>query len=136
MPINTLFNPKTLSEFNKDHLEFSGQAIFLNCNVSETQSQDLVLADDYLVTGGDLLVEGGLIDDKIFLQVVHPVAGVIKEFISGFRIASDTIKQLNLQLHYPAKIPAGLSLRCKYIASADGALRKIAVNFYLHKVLE
>lgn len=94
------------------------------------------VADDYLVTGGDLLVEGGLIDDKIFLQVVHPVAGVIKEFISGFRIASDTIKQLNLQLHYPAKIPAGLSLRCKYIASADGALRKIAVNFYLHKVLE
>lgn len=136
MPTNTLFNPKTLNEFNKDHLEFSGQAIFLICDVSETQSQDLVLSDDYLVTGGDLLVEGGLIDDKIFLQVVHPVAGVIKEFISGFRIASDTIKQLNLQLPYPAKIPAGLSLRCKYISAATGSTRKIAVNFYLHKVLE
>lgn len=136
MATNTIFNPKTLIEFSKDHLEFSGQSIYLDCDVSEEQTQDLALTDDYLITGGDLLVENGLIEDQIYLQVVHPVAGVIKEFISGFRIAADTIKQLNLQLPYPAKIPGGLSLRCKYVASSTGSSRKIAVNFYLHRVLE
>jgi hypothetical protein len=136
MAINTTFNPKTLSEFTKDHLEFSGQSLFLTCDASDTQSQDLSLTDDYLITGGALLVDGGTIDDEIFLQVVHPVAGVIKEFISGFRIASDTVKQLTIQLEYPAKIPAGLMLRCKYVSGSAGSTRKIAVNFFLHRVLE
>jgi hypothetical protein len=136
MPINTSFNPKTISEFTKDHLEFSGQALAFECLASATQTQDLMLSEDYLITGGSLIVEGGNIEDMIYLQVIHPVAGVLKEFITGYRIASDVSKQIELELKYPAKIVAGLGLRCKYVAGTTVSTRKIAVNFYLHRVLE
>jgi len=107
MATNTVYNPKTLHEFTKDHLEFSGQSIYLTCGSSDTQEGDLALTDDYLITGGNLIVENGIIDDEVYLQVYHPTLGVVKEFVSGYRIASGTTRQLTLDLAYPAKTTAG-----------------------------
>ncbi len=136
MATNTTYSPKTLHEFTKDHLEFSGQSIYLTCGSSDTQEADLALTDDYLITGGNLIVENGIIDDEVYLQVYHPTLGVVKEFVSGYRIASGTTRQLTLDLAYPAKITAGLSIRCKYVSGFGLFTRKIAVNLYLHRVLE
>ena len=135
MPINTVFNPKTLSEFTKDHLEFAGKSLYLEALESATTEQDLTASEDYLLTGGELLVQNGSIDDEVFLQVVHPVIGVVKEFITGYRVAPDSVRQLSLQIDYPSKLLAGLSIRCKYVA-ASGVTRKVAVNLFLHRILE
>jgi hypothetical protein len=136
MATGTLFNPKTLAEFTKDHLEFAGKSLFLTAMAGATTEQDLTATDDFLLTGGDLLVEGGSIDDQIFLQVVHPTFGVLKEFISGYRVAPDSVRQIDLQIQYPSKLIAGLSIRCKYVAANVGTDRKVAVNLFLHRILE
>jgi len=136
MAINTNFNPKTLNEFTKDHLEFAGKSVFLNAIENSTTEQDLIFTDDMLLTGGELLVEHGTIEDLIYLQVVHPTYGVIKEFITGYHIAPDSVRQITLNIQYPSKLPAGLSIRCKYVAASGGLTRKVAVNLFLHKILE
>jgi len=135
MPTDTIYNPQKVSEFVKDNLQFSGQSIYFECSPSTENYTDLFLADDYLITGGRLLVEGGNLQDKIYMQVVHPTFGVVNEFISGFRISQDTALQLDLVIEYPAKLNAGLSVRCKYISNESVGTRKIAANLFLHKVL-
>lgn len=135
MPTNTQYNPQKTSEFVKDNLQFAGQAIYFECSADSENFSDLPLTDDYLITGGRLCVEGGNLQDKIFMQVVHPIIGVVNEFISGFRVAPDTTLQLDLEIGYPAKLSAGLIIRCKYIANSSIGTRKIATNLFLHKVL-
>jgi hypothetical protein len=133
--INSTYDPQKLSDFEKGKLEFSGQSIYFECSESMTQSADYLVTDDILITGGILLVKGGKLEDRVYLQVVHPTAGVINEFISGYRISEDVNKQFEMNLPYPAKIPAGLSIRCKYVADALVGIRDIAVNFYFHKIM-
>lgn len=135
MPTNTQYDPQKKSEFVKDNLLFSGQAMYFECSPSLEQFGDLLLTHDYLLTGGRLLVENGKIGDKFYMQIVHPTYGVVNEFISGYRVSPDTTLQMDLDLDYPAKLPAGLTIRCKYIASSDMLSRKIALNLYLHKIL-
>jgi hypothetical protein len=135
MATNTTYDPQKSSDFEKSKLQFSGQSLYFETATMVTASQDLVLTDDYLLTGGTLLVQGGDMHDQVYLQVVHPTYGVVNEFVTGFRITPDSVKQFDLQLNYPAKLSAGLSLRCKYVASTALGLRDIAVNFFLHKVL-
>lgn len=135
MATNTQYNPQKKSDFVKDNLQFSGQVIFFECAPSSSSYSDFVLADDYMLTGGRLLVENGNINDKLYIQIVHPTYGVVNEFISGYRISSDTVLQLNLDLDYPAKLVAGLSIRCKYVSDSAIVTRKIALNLYLHKIL-
>jgi len=133
--LNSGYDPVNVNDFEKSKLSFSGQGIYFECSENAEASQDLVLADDYLLTGGTLIVKGGDLHDKVYLQVIHPQAGLLSEFVSGFRVIGDQQKQFDLQLPYPAKIPGGLSLRCKFVAGATVGVRDIAVNFYLHKVL-
>lgn len=137
MPTNTTYNPTNTNDFDKTKLNFSGKSITFDCRPGETAYSDLQLTDDSLMTGGILLVKGGEINDQVYLQIAHPTLGVVNEFVSGFRIIEDQIKQFELQLNYPAKIFAGLSIRCKYVAcSTMESTRSIALNLILHKVLE
>ena len=136
MPTGTGYNPQKTSDFEKSKLIFSGQTIYFDALENDTTDGDLTLADDVLITGGQLLVKGGNIHDQVFMQVVHPTAGVLNEFVSGWRINPDSTDQFTIVLNYPAKIPAGLIIRCKYIADATTGTRDVAVNLHLHKVLE
>lgn len=135
MATNTIYNPQRKSEFVKDNLQFSGQVIYFECLPSTNTFSDLLLTDDYLLTGGRLLVENGNLADKLYIQIVHPTLGVLNEFISGYRISPDTSLQLDLDLDYPAKLSAGLSIRARYISDVATPTRKIALNLYLHKVM-
>jgi len=135
MPTNTNYDPKKSSDFTKDDLQFSGQAIYFECLENTESFGELTLAEDFLLTGGDLLVENGKIEDKIFLQIIHPTFGVVNEFVSGYRIMSDSVLQTKINSGYPAKLSAGLKIRCKYVAGAGTAARKIAVNLSLHRVM-
>lgn len=135
MPINTSYNPQKVSEFAKDNLQFFGQSIYFTCDSGQLQNGDLVLTEDYLLTGGTLLVYNGNIEDKISMQIVHPILGVLNEFVKDYRVTSDSVRQIVLDLAYPAKVPAGLIIRCKFEASIEGTTRKIAANLFTHKVM-
>lgn len=135
MPSNTTYNPEKVSDFTKSNISFLGQSVSGTANMSENKNSDITLTDDFLLTGGMLIVKNGSMGDRVSLQVVHPVMGVLNEFVKQWVVVEDSQKQFDLSLDYPAKIPAGLILRCNYVADSQILTREFAVNFYLHKVL-
>jgi hypothetical protein len=135
MAQNTTYNPEKVSDFEKSKLNFLGQSVTGTVVENETINADLVLTDDFLMNGGVLIVKEAKITDKVSLQVVHPIYGVVNEFVKEYRLAEDQQVQFNLDLPYPAKLFAGLTIRCKYQASSDAGTRVFALNLMLHKVL-
>ena len=136
MPTNTQYAPTNVNEFNKSFITFSGKSIYFECETNAESNGDLTLTEDYLLTGGMLLVKNGEFHDEVSLQIVHPTLGVVNEFVSKFKIIENDIRQFMLDLNYPAKLPAGLIIRVKYKASnLSVSKRDIAINLFLHKVL-
>lgn len=136
MATNTTFAPECKSQFVKSQLQFSGQAISFDCLTNAESNGDLVLTDDHLLTGGILLVKNGEFTDEVSLQIVHPTYGVVNEFVTKYRIIEDETRQFMLDLDYPAKLSAGLTIRVHYKASnLSATTRKIALNIFLHKVM-
>lgn len=132
---NSTFDPQNIDGFNKTNLAFFGKGIIGQGNLSSTTTLDYVLTDDVLMTGGIVLVKNAQFGDKISLKIVHPVYGVVNTFVDGFYVQETSQEQLNINLNYPAKLPAGLTIRCEYTANAIAGLREIAANLFLHKVL-
>lgn len=135
MPQNTTYNPERTSEFSKNYLNFNGQSIRGTANASGIVTADFTLTDDHLLTGGVLIVKDARIDDKVSFQIVHPSFGVVNQFVTDYGMSEDTQVQFNINLEYPAKIFAGLTIRCKYEASDDKAERKFVLNLRLHKII-
>ncbi len=136
MPINTTFNPEKTSEFVKSKLNFNGLAIRGNVTENQTVNSDLTLTEDHLMTGGVLIVKEAKIGDKVTLQIVHPTYGVVNQFITDWGMSEDQQVQFSLNLEYPAKLFAGLIIRCKYEACSIPSERSLVLNLRLHKVLE
>lgn len=135
MAQNTTYNPERTSEFSKNYLNFNGQSIRGSVNSQEVITSDYTLSDDHLLTGGVLIVKDARIDDRVSLQIVHPVHGVVNQFVTDYGMSEDSQVQFNINLEYPAKIFAGLTIRCKYEASIDRAERKFVLNLKLHKII-
>lgn len=135
MPTNTTYRPLKTEEFQSDQVNFNGQATFGSAIESQTTSADLTLTEDHLMTGGTFLVRGGKFGDKIKLQVIHPIYGVVNQFITDYGVQSDNEFQFSLDLSYPAKLFAGLSLRVVYISTSEVGQRNYCINYLLHKVL-
>jgi hypothetical protein len=135
MATNTTYNPEKVSDFEKSKLNFAGRSVTGTVNENETVNADYTFTDDTLMTGGVLIVKEAKITDKVSLQVVHPIYGVLNEFVTEYRLAEDQQVQFKLDLPYPAKLLAGLIVRCKYVASEEKGTRIFALNLLLHKVL-
>lgn len=135
MASNTTYNPEKVSDFEKSKLNFAGKSVTGVVNENEIINADYTLSDDMLMTGGVLIVKEAKITDKVSLQIVHPLYGVVNEFVTDYRLAEDQQVQFKLDLPYPAKILAGLTIRCKYQASEQNGQRTFSVNLLLHKVL-
>ena len=139
MPSNTNHKPTSIADFNANNLNFAGKGASGSCTVTSSSnpvaSIDMTLTDDCLITGGILMVKNGYFTDKLSMQVVHPTLGVVSEYVTDFRVVEDSQRQFELNINYPAKIPAGMILRIKYTPSTDVGVRYISVNYMLHKVL-
>ena len=135
MPVNTTYKPNHTLQFQADCLNFNGQSVFTTCVDSQTITADITMTDDHLLTGGNFLVKGGKFGDRVKLQVVHPVAGVVNQFVTDFGVQSDSEFQFSLNLEYPAKIFAGLKLRVSYTSTSEVGTRNICLNYMLHKIL-
>lgn len=135
--INSTYKPLRSSDLVANGVNFAGQGVYGEAIDSNPVHVDLTLTDDCLLTGGILMVKGGHFEDTITLQIVHPIAGVVNEFVSNFRVCEDSNKQFEINSLYPAKIYAGLTIRIVYTPSPlKIGVRDIAANYYLHKVLE
>ena len=136
MATGTTFRPRHENDFNSDAMQMNILSTQGLVNPSESKNIDLTLTDDCLLQGVEkLLVYNGDKNDVINLQVVHPIYGVINQFCTNFFIDSAKTDQLLSRPSYVAKLPAGLTIRVQYIASAALGQRDVKVNWLLHKVL-
>lgn len=122
-------------DLQSNQVTFNGQGVFATCIQNETKNVDLTLTDVNFLTGGELIVKGAKADDKICLQVIHPVAGVLNQFVTDFRMRTDSENQSGFNLPYTAKLPAGLIIRAVYKATSEVGERKISINYMLHKII-
>lgn len=132
---NSVYNPEKVSDFEKSKLTFDGKSVQASAVASEVKTLDLVLTDDMLITGGVLKVKGAKFFDTATLQIVHPIAGVVNQFVTDYGMSEDTQLQIQLEIPYPAKLFSGLSIRLVYKATADLGTRSIVINYKLHRVL-
>jgi hypothetical protein len=132
MPANTTYSPGKLSDFEATKLNYNGQSASATVSAGQSANIDLTLADDHLLTGGWLLISGGNPGDTCTFQVVHPVVGVVNQFITEWKMPASCFTPI--MVPYPAKIYAGLTLRLVYTSHGTQDLY-VAINYDLHKVL-
>lgn len=141
MASNTTFNPPNENDFDKTKMQKDAKGLRAVISASGSTNIDLDITDDVLLVGGFLIVTPAFDGDTVDFQVVHPIAGVIAQFISGWQLDPSTAKQDTPTSKFPAKIPAGLKLRVVYHATGPDLLGLlntqivVKINFDMHKVL-
>ena len=83
MPINTVFDPSNVNFFDKTKLNKDAQGLQMTVTAGTTGTIDLTLTMDIVVAGGSvLLAKGAAPGDYVEFQIVHPIYGVINQFIT------------------------------------------------------
>jgi hypothetical protein len=139
MAINTTFNPLRIDDFERDKLNFDAKSVKGQMTTGTATNLDLVLADDYLLTGAWLIIEGATLGDTISFQIIDSsgaytgvVNTVIAQYVTSWAVPKSCSVQLDMV--YSAKIYAGLGLRIVY-TSIGNESPFFAANYKLHKVL-
>jgi hypothetical protein len=125
---NSTYDPKSVQDFEKTKVQFNGQKASVVCPAGQSAHADLTLTDDHLLTGCSIILKNNIPSDEVNFQIIHPTYGVVNQFADWYAKEFDKI------LPYPAKIPAGLTIRVLYISKGTQDV-EIYVNFDLHKVL-
>lgn len=79
-----------------------------------------------IISGVEFKTVGGCDGDKVSLQIVHPIAGVMDEFGADVFIFKDTKTEIK---EHRAEVPAGLMVRAVYKSTCANASRFI-MNLY------
>lgn len=136
MPSSTTFDPPNTNYFDKTKLNKTAQGVKITATAGTTTHLDYTLTDDVLMAGGNaFMAKGAAWGDKVAFQVLHPIAGLLLEFISDWYVNPDSTQQTVPTSNYPAKLVAGLILRVVY-TSVGASNVEIAVNYNFEKVLE
>lgn len=141
MANNTTYNPNNITEFNKRALLFNGVGVSAVAIAGNSTNIDYKITDDMLITGAQVLTDISTFGDSLSFQVIdidnifgYGANLVINQFVSNWQMKSDSQEQINLQVNYPSKIPAGLYLRSIYVSTGVSDV-KISINYTLHKVI-
>ena len=130
MAINTTYDVAKISDIDKNKVKYYGKKVRATVPFNTTVNIDYALTDDVFITGAKLIITNGTADDFVKFQVVHPTAGVLNEFIDWY--ASDMDKELP----YPAKLPAGLILRIVYTSASLAVSPVVRANYSLHRIVD
>lgn len=135
MPSNTAFDPQNISLFEKSKLNKDAQGVSVTVTAGATVNLDLILADDCVIAGGTcFLAKGSAQGDTVDFQVIHPVYGMINQFVTSWFMDPDSTLQPVPTSNYPAKLFTGLTLRVVYHSTGSSDVW-IAVNYNKEKVL-
>jgi hypothetical protein len=134
MPTNTTFDPSNIIDFEKSKLNKSAIGIQQNVTAGQTVNIDYVLTDDLLILRGVLLVKNSSQGDYVDFQVLHPVYGLVAQFVTSWFIDPDSTTQETPTSNYPAKLAAGLTLRLVYHSVGQSNVW-VAINYDAEKVL-
>jgi hypothetical protein len=140
MPSNTTYNPGNINDFVKIALNYAGTGVSSSAAPGTTTSIDHILTDDMLLTGAQVLANMPVFGDSMTFQVMdktgvfYPAGTVLNTFISNWQCTSDFQEQIDANINYPAKIPAGLCLRLIYTSTGTASVA-VSINYDLHKIL-
>ena len=134
MPSNTTYAPTTQDNFNSGSLNYAGTGSTASITANATTNIDLLMADDMIITGMELVCTAPQAGDYMTLHVVHPTYGEVNQFGFTWYMGTESFRK-DYQVRYPAKIYAGMTLRAKYVSVTGTAPTFVAVNYFLHKVL-
>lgn len=135
MPTNTTYDPANINFFDKTKLNKDAIGVQATITAGATQNIDYVIADDALIMTSSLIAIGAAQGDKIDMQVIHPIAGVVFQPITGWFIDPNSSVQPTPRANFPAKIFAGLTLRIVYHSTGSNNVW-VALNIDKDKVLE
>lgn len=136
MPTGTRFDPPNSNYFDKTKMNKDAKGVSTTVIAGTTTNLDYTLTDDVLIAGGtNFLAKGAAQGDTVDFQVVHPVLGVLNQFITSWYVNPDKTDQSVPPSNYPAKLFAGLILRVVYHSTGAENVW-IAVNYNIEKVLE
>lgn len=113
------------------NFRFRGNATsWVTCSPGTT-NLDLTMPEELYVDGGVVIVDGAHPGDYCVFQVVHPVAGVVEQFVNKWFVIPGTGKMdVNV---YRAKVPAGLIIRIVYNNTGSTDV-ECGINLRLHKL--
>lgn len=115
---------------NPESYRFRGDATpWMTCAPGVT-NLDLVLTEERFVDGGIVVTKDANPGDYCTFQIVHPVDGVVEQFVNRWVVAPGT-GQMHVNV-YPARVPAGLTIRIVY-NNVGATNAGCAVNLRLHK---
>lgn len=136
MPTGTRFDPPNSNYFDKTKMNKDAKGVSTTVIAGTTVNLDYTLTDDVLIAGGtNFLAKGAAQGDTVDFQVVHPIYGVLNQFITNWYVNPDKTDQAVPPSNYPAKSFAGLILRVVYHSTGTTDVW-VAVNYNLEKVLE
>lgn len=135
MPANTNFDPPNTNYFDKTKLNKAAEGHEFTVTAGTTQNLNITISDDALLMDSCILVDGAVKGDHWTMQVIHPVAGVVFQGITGWRVDFTTLRQPIPKSNFPAKIFAGLTLRIVYTSIGANDVW-VCVNLDKDKVLE
>jgi hypothetical protein len=109
---------------------FRGNATpWTTCPPGQT-NLEITLAEELHIDGGTIVVKDANPGDYCTFQVVHPLAGVVEQFVNKWFVIPGSGKMdVNV---YRAKVPAGLKIRVVYNNEGSTDV-ECGINLRLHK---
>ena len=146
--INSKFAPINYDILNIKDCMVNNQGVQQTISNGITGNIDLKLTDDHLLTGVQVIVDKSVFGDTLNLQVcdkdlmlqgvygaaittMYPNYPILRQFATNWVVNSDCQIKISKEKLYPAKIYAGLYLRCSYTSTGTVPVN-VAVNYDLH----
>jgi len=131
---NSTYNPNAESEYSKKYLQVNNIGVTGTITAGTSNNIDYTLTDDHLLIGAQILCNNSAFGDYCDVQIIHPQAGVVSQFFTNWYLGSDKQEKYNVETKFPAKLPAGLTIRLVY-HSVGNVNVDVLLNLKLLKIL-
>lgn len=139
--VNSTLKLTQINQFASDNVHSNNQGLMATATAGAVTNIDLPLTDDHFITGGVMRTLNAAFGDVATFQVVdkdnvigYGAGAVLGQYVTNWYMRSDSQEQINENIPYPAKIPAGLYLRIVYTSVGTTDVT-VSIMYRLHKVL-
>jgi hypothetical protein len=143
--INSTFNPANDEAYDKSKISLNWQSVNASVPTGTSVNVDYLLTDDMILDGLQLLAKGSTFGDTVTMQIVCvsgylangaqicPPNTVLNQFGTNIGICDDQQTKIDVEAKFPARLQAGLTIRCIYTsnAPAEGTPIDVIANFKL-----
>jgi hypothetical protein len=131
---NSDYDPQNIYDFEKSKLNKDAKGVIGTAAAGQVTNLDLTITDDMLITGGGLLAKGAAQGDTVDFQILAG-QNLVAQYVTNWAINPDQTQQETPKSNYPAKLPAGLTLRLVYHSVGNNDVW-IAINYDREKIMK